>query len=96
MPLDIASYGLNGHFSPYEVKLLVCGLSKAVFRKSWEVLPFSSEEAYQQEMSDMAVRIGNTLYWLKLQEDHKIYFNNTIMLKRAEKIQLKLAKQRSQ
>ena len=43
LPTDITSYGRNGHFSTYEVKLLVCGLSKALFRKDWTVLPFNSE-----------------------------------------------------
>ena len=97
LPTDITSYGINGHFSTYEVKLLVCGLSKALFRKDWVVLPFATEKEYESELRDSAIRISNTLYWLKLQEDHRIYFNNQIMLKRAEKIerQLTLAKQRN-
>ena len=97
LPTDITNYGRNGHFSTYEVKLLVCGLSKALFRKDWVILPFKTEEEYESELRDSAIRISNTLYWLKLQEDHRIYFNNQIMLKRAEKIerQLTLAKQRS-
>ena len=66
LPTDITRYGLNGHFSTYEAKLLVCGLSKAIFRKDWELLPFGTEEAYQAELRDSAIRISNTLYWLKL------------------------------
>ena len=86
LPLALGEHGQNGLLSTYEVKLLVCGLSKAFFRASWNDLPFQSTEDYEAELRGMATRIGNCLYWLKLQEDCNIYFNSKIMQRRAEKI----------
>ena len=86
LPLGLAEYGQNGHLSTYEVKLLVCGLSKAFFRAKWDDLPFQNSEDFDAELRGMATRISNCLYWLKLQEDCQIYFTSKIMQKRAEKI----------
>ena len=46
LPLGLAEYGQSGHLSTYEVKLLVCGLSKAFFRANWDDLPFQNAEDF--------------------------------------------------
>ena len=91
LPLGLTEYGTRGHFSTYEVKLLVCGLSKAFFRQNWNDLPFKNDAEYQHEMTGMATRISNCLYWLKLQEDTRIYFQSKIMQKRAELIDQRMS-----
>lgn len=91
LPLRLAEYGQNVHLSTYEVKVIVCGLSKAFLRAGWSDLPFRSEEEFQEEMKGVATRISNCLYWLKLQEDARIYFKSKVMQKRAAKLDSKLA-----
>ena len=93
LPLELADYGHKVHLSTYEVKLLVCGLSKAFFRVGWTDLPFKSEDEFENELRSMATRISSCLYWLKLQEDANIYFNSKIMHKRAAKLERKLTSQ---
>lgn len=61
--LDCLSATEDDHLGAYETKVIACGLSK---------LYLATEN---EETGQVVSRIANCLYWLKLREDHAVYFS---------------------